>query len=583
MVVTGSTIGAAWAARLAATPDRVALLVRRPDGTFVPRSWREVDRAVRDVRAALTAAGVGPGSTVAQVSENRTAWPIVDGAVLGLPAVHVPLHAGLPGATLARQIAHSGATTLVVAGPELIDRLRPHEAALAGLTAVFAHEPCERTLAGRVVRTLPLEAVTPAADEPAWQAGVTPLDRPSSGDALREDADPSGAEPDVDAGDPHRPALILYTSGTAGASRGVVLSHANVLANAATLVEIFDYRPGDVRLTALPLSHIYAHTCDLTSWVLAGNVWAIAGGRETVLADLAATSATMICHVPYFYESVRRQIAAERHADEADALRRRLGGRMRTPRSGGATLSPETFAWYADRGVTLYQGYGLTEASPVICTSTPGSTRAGSVGRPIPGVEVRLSSAGELLTRGPNVMLGYHRDRAATDAAIVDGWLATGDLATIDADGFVRIIGRRCERIALSTGKKVDPPDLEAVLTADPAIERAVLVGQDRPYLVALLVVRDEGPPGGPSATPAELAARIARLQADHARHERIGAFAVLPGPLTVEAGELTPKLSLCRPAILARYADLIESLYAGRTGPSIGRLPAGRPSSPAT
>ena len=590
-IFAAASFDALWQARVAASAERIALLVRR-GREYVPRTWSDVDQAVRITRDRLRRAGLERGQHVAQISANRPEWVASDQAVLTFGAVHVPLHVGLSGVVLARQIEHSDATILIIEDESVAAKLRPHVERLQNLVAIFSHEPVKRPVAGHDVIVLMMDSLRPSETEAAWCPHSNPTRSSTSENAERISVDADASEgrkslaivsgglrvplaSDADerliSNDSESPAaMILYTSGTAGMSRAVVLTADNLLCNAATLMGIYQYRTDDVRLVMLPLSHIYARTCELTTWILGGSILAIAGSRETVLSDCAAVGPTMLNGVPYFYDKIRRIVTAANLPDEVAAIKQIFGGRMRSPRCGGATLSAETFTWYRDRGTTILQGYGQTEASPVIATSTPERLAPGSVGPALPGTELCVSEAGELLVRGPQVMREYYKDPDATARVLRNGWLHTGDLATIDDTGLVRIVGRISERIVLSTGKKVMPIDVENALTAAPWIEQAVAIGQNRSCLAALIVLSETGR-ANLAVEPDEqrrldfLTMRIADRQRDFASHERIAFFAVLAEPLTSERGELTAKLSLCRPVIESRYQDVIDSLYEKR------------------
>ena len=310
-------------------------------------------------------------------------------------------------------------------------------------------------------------------------------------------------------------ATILYTSGTTGEPKGVMLTHGNLASNAMASLSLFDSQPGDLRLCWLPLSHIFARTSDLYSWLAGRSQMALAESREQILANCQALRPTVLCGVPYFFDKVRRYLEAELFAPKgtvpfsaasintADSgkgdsprpdgqapgkLIELLGGRMRFCTSGGAALPDATAEFFWQHGVKLVQGYGLTESSPVITVSPPSANRIGSVGQAIPGVEVRIAADGEILTRGPHVMRGYWNRPADTAAAIEGGWLHTGDLGRLDADGYLWITGRKKELIVTAGGKNIAPVQLESLLTEDPLIAQAVVIGEGRNYLAALIV-----------------------------------------------------------------------------------------------
>jgi long-chain acyl-CoA synthetase len=394
---------------------------------------------------------------------------------------------------------------------------------------------------------------------------------------------PAVADPGLD---PGSVATILYTSGTTGEPKGVMLTQANLISNAVSTVEMFrsDEEPrrddysDKVRLNFLPLSHIFARTCDLYIWLVEGSQLAIAESRETVIADAVTVKPTFMNGVPYFYDRVRRGLEDEGLLHQPGILRQLLGGRIEQCCSGGAALPEHLFDYFQSQGVPLLQGYGLSESSPVISISTPKTVRRGSAGKPIPGVDVRIAEDGEILTRGPHVMAGYYKNEKATAEILKDGWLYTGDYGRIDEDGFLYITGRKKEILVTSGGKNIAPVYLESLLTQDPLILQALVIGDNRNYLTALLVPNSE-------ALIAEAAAHGIAVESHDAIHshpqvqslvqdrinqrlacvssfEQVRKCTLLSRPFTIEAGEMTAKLSLRRKTIEANFAAEIEAMY---------------------
>ncbi len=374
-------------------------------------------------------------------------------------------------------------------------------------------------------------------------------------------------------------ATILYTSGTTGEPKGVMLTQQNLSSNAQAMAENYGEAEQEVKLNMLPLSHIFARTCDLYAWLVRGSTLALAQSRESVMEDLQLVRPTTINAVPYFYDKLRKALCERKLDRTAGALRHLLGGRIRSCCSGGAPLSRATIEFFEQQEVPLYEGYGLTESSPVITMSNASAHRSGSCGRAIPVVDVRVASDGELLTRGPHVMVGYYKNPAATAAAIDEGWLHTGDLATIDDDGFVRIVGRKKEMIVLSTGKKVSPTAIEGALSQDPLVAQVMVVGEGRSHLAALVVPHMEalGKEAAQRGIPLEAsdaALRQPSLQAiclerfqellrPFSPQEQVHHVALLARGFSLEAGEMTPKLSLRREVICQHFSDQIEAMYA--------------------
>ncbi|MEX2316708.1 MAG: AMP-dependent synthetase/ligase [Pirellulales bacterium] len=516
------TIPAFFARSVALRGDEPALGFIR-DGEMQWRTWRQVADEVANLAAALCTAGIEPGDRIAQVSENRYEWVITDLAIHLAGAVHVPMHVTLSGEQIAQQIDDCGARLVFVSSAKLLatfaDRID------SSVRVVLHDEQGE----GREKTLLDEPAVAPSPQSPA-----------PSPDAL---------------------ATILYTSGTTGQPRGVMLSQQNLATNAAAIADALGGGAGHTRLGILPLSHIFARTCDMYTWLYCGSKLVLAEGRETLARDLGLARPTILNAVPYLYQKMADQIRAGGSGDESAALQNYFGGRVQILNSGGAALSPETEAWYAECGLRILPGYGLTEASPVISACTPPAHRSGSVGPLMRDVEVRLADDGEILVRGPNVMLGYWRDEAATAEAIRDGWLHTGDLGELDADGFLFIRGRKKELIVLSTGKKVLPSRVESLLTVSPLIEQAAVFGDGQASLTALIVptarvfARSEER-GSSNET---IAAEIHRCLKSAAHEEQVRRFVLLDRPFSIERGELTPKMSLCRKVIAANFATEIK------------------------
>jgi long-chain acyl-CoA synthetase len=524
-----------------------ALLIKQ-QAQFFPLTWKQLAQQVAYAASALADVGVRRGSNVVQISENRREWIVLDLACYFVGAVHVPLHATLTGPQLAAQIKHSGVEHVFLSTLEQAKKLQAVRAELPSDVRLFAYDELEiADLA--VVPWRPLDTTQPADD--ALASPVTPDDV----------------------------ATILYTSGTTGPPKGVMLTQRNLSSNAQAIVENFGEAPQEVRLNILPLSHIFARTCDLYSWLVRGSTLALAESRDTLLDDLQAVQPTTINGVPYLFDRLRR-LLHERGLDrQPGVLRQLFGGRIRSCSSGGAALSPATIDFFAEQEVLLLQGYGLTETSPVITMSTREANRPGTCGRPLPDVEVQIADDGEVLTRGPHVMLGYYKDPAATAATIQHGWLHTGDIGEIDTDGYLRIIDRKKEMIVLSTGKKVSPALIENRLSHDPLIGQVMVVGEGRSHLAALIVPVPDPLRGEILARqipvfsreqalvhPQVLALyleRIAEHLADLSSSEQVRHVLLIPRPFSAELGEMTAKLSLRREVICEHFAQEIDAMYA--------------------
>jgi len=304
----------------------------------------------------------------------------------------------------------------------------------------------------------------------------------------------------------------------------------------------------------------------------------IFSGLTSPMANCAAMQPTLLNGVPYFYEKIHAGLTSAGVADTPGTLLAMLGGRIRLCCSGGAALPEHVTRLFKRQGVSLLQGYGLTETSPVITMETPEENKIGCVGKPIRDVEVRIADDGEILTRGPHVMQGYYKNRQATDDVLRDGWFYTGDLGQQDEQGFLRITGRKNEMIVLATGKNVAPVNVEGFLVQSPLIRQAMVVGNDRKFLGALIVpdldalraeikrlgivVDSTQQPLVDDPVRAIMARCIADQLAPLSATEQVGAFRLLEDEFTVATGALTPSLKMCRPRIASRYSELIETMY---------------------
>jgi long-chain acyl-CoA synthetase len=375
------------------------------------------------------------------------------------------------------------------------------------------------------------------------------------------------------------PAQMLFTSGSTGRSKGVLLSHRNLISNAWGKLEAAPQYASDVRLNILPFSHGYARTCELSTWILTGGYLAIAADWSELVQRARRLQPTLMNLVPYLATKAAAQLECDRHA---------FGERLRLLQVGGAALDDRLWDRLVKLGHTPVQGYGLTEASPVVCSNRVGQQRHGSVGPAIANVELKVDQDSVLWCKGPNVMLGYWRQPAATAQAIQGGWLCTGDVARIDDCGLVTILGRKNQEIVLSTGHKVIPEPIESQLQQFPGIERAMLVGTGRPYVVALLWTGDKNlSPVDTSHNPSP-PSRMAHNRATHesapicdgewevALHSYLARsfrdlprpslpekFCLVRQPLSLLQGTLTRKGTLRRKNIHQAHASQIDELYA--------------------
>ena len=537
-----------------ATPARV--LYRQ----FADGAWRDVtagevaERAAR-WQAAFRREGFGPGDRVAIGLRNGVAWVALDLAALGARHAVVPLYVDDNADNQAYCIADSDARLVVV------------ETARSASALVRAGVDANRILCLR-----PEEGAAHRAVE----------------DFLPRDAPPFA----VEAADAGTLATICYTSGTGGKPKGVMLSHGNVLANVAGCRATEMGRPDDVFLSFLPLSHMFERTGGYYLPLALGAKVTFARGIAQLAEDFASQAPTAVFAVPRVFEKFAERIRAavagarwkrallDRCAASgarvalggASALDRlilpalralvarpilaRFGGRLRLAVVGGAAIDPAISRLFIGLGLPILQGYGMTEACPVIAVNRLGENDPDSVGRPLDNVEVRLGAQGEIQVRGPNVMLGYWRNPEATARAISrDGWLSTGDLGEL-RDGRLAIRGRLKDVLVLSNGEKLPPQDVELAILGDGAFEQLMLVGEGRPFLTLVAVAKE--------ADEKALVKRANERLTAFPRYVRVRRAIVAPEPWTVENGLLTPTLKIRREQVLKRFADEIEKVYAG-------------------
>jgi long-chain acyl-CoA synthetase len=390
-------------------------------------------------------------------------------------------------------------------------------------------------------------------------------------------------------------ACLIYTSGTGGAPKGVMLPHRALLSNCAGAWELL--KPLDLKdeiyLSFLPLSHSYEHTCGQFFLLSIGTQVHYASGADRIAPEMLEVRPTVMTAVPRLFEVIRSRIlaglkrepkwkrdlfvaalalGARRVRGEslgptgwfADTaleflvrrkVRERFGGRLKGIMSGGARLDPDVGGFFLALGIPVMQGYGQTEAGPVVSANPPGAIRIDTVGLPLPNVEVRIAEDGEILVRGELMMQGYWNNQAATEAAIVDGWLHTGDVGTLDEDGYLRITDRKREIIKTTGGDMVSPARVEGLLTQHSAIAQAVVAGDGRAHIVALLVPAD-------GASEKELAQAVEDTNRALTVTERIRRWRAVPA-FTIENGLLTSTQKIRRPIVLREHAEAIEAMYA--------------------
>jgi long-chain acyl-CoA synthetase len=598
------TLAGLFRRRCEKTPSGIAY--RQHDtaaGAWKSYTWSEMGALAARWQAALAREGLAPGERVAVLLRNSVEWVCFDQAAQALGLVVVPLYTTDNPESIAYILGDCSARLLLAGEIAQWRALAPLHARFPQLARVL----CAGRSRGDALA--PVEAGTVLSFLADW-------------------LNMKDGEPSAGAADPHALATIVYTSGTTGRPKGVMLSHRNILSNAQAVLQLVPGYREDIYLSFLPLSHAFERTVGYYLPIMTGSTVVFARSVQELPEDLLAIQPTMLVSVPRIYERMyarlqhgleeegalartlfqwaerigwRRFEAAQHRGEEPGLMAKmmwwvlrllvaakilsRLGGRLRVAISGGAPLAPKLSHCFIGLGLPLLQGYGLTEASPIVTGNTLENNVPESVGVALPGVEIKLGDRDELLVRGPNVMLGYWNDPKKTREAIdVQGWLHTGDVARIDADGRVFIVGRLKEILVLSTGEKVPPGDLELAITEDPLFDQAMVVGEGKPYLSALIVLSPEGWRGLARSLGVDSAASSALEAAtvEQAVSERVGAL--LRGfpaqarvrevwltlePWTIENGLITPTLKLKRPELERRFADVVRRLYAGHDLPA--------------
>jgi len=578
--------------RIAAAANPRAVLWQDEFGHWLPISGDQIYQRVRALAQAFLSWGAHKGDRIAIIGENRWEWLVTDFASLAIGATNVPIYPTLTGEQIAALLRDADCRIAVVSTRALFDKLN----------AVRTQTQLERIIL--------MDSAAPPEGAIAFSELI------AGADALGPERDPI-FDALVRSVEPKDIATLIYTSGTTGEPKGVALTHGNIASNQNYAAVDFNFNPTDSCISFLPLSHITARALDYVMYMSGAQV-AYCSQFDKLPQAMKEIRPTVIVGVPRVYEKIRQAVEQKsavspvkkkilawavnlgaKYRDitysgkQPTALSWKLanklvyskvqeafGGRVRAFVSGGAPLGIDTAKWFASVGIGLWEGYGLTETSPVIALNTPLSNRIGSVGRPLPNVELKFAQDGELLTRGPAVFVGYwQKPEANAECFDSEGWFRTGDIAHLDADGFLYITDRKKELLKTSGGKLVAPQPIENKLKNNLLVANAALVGDKHKFVCVLIapnfVALDAwaAQQGVHQGSRADLVAdsRVLALYAEIVRDvnsglanfETLKRFKLVAEEWTQESGELTPSMKLKRRAITARYAAVIDELYA--------------------
>jgi len=571
----------------------------KQQGTWKTLTWREVGNAVRDLAAGLVTLGRRPGDAVGILSTSRAEWVQADFAIFSAGCVTIPIYPTYPPDLIEYIVNDAGVKTLIVEDPTQLAKVLEVDKAMPGLEQIVimqgyeGREPSPRRFTWEALRRLGREKADSLKAELANRV-----------DGIKRD--------DV--------ATIVYTSGTTGPPKGVVQTHGNHLSALESAAQTTSIAEGDVHLLFLPLAHSFARLESFIG-VHRGLCTAFAESIDKLRENLPETQPHFICSVPRVFEKVyagamaraeggspvKRKIfnwalavgkevsrlkQANRPVPTALALKYKLaeklvfskmqaalGGRLRFAVSGGAPLSREIAEFFHAAGILILEGYGLTETCPVLTNNREDAYKFGSVGRPVPGVDVKIAADGEILGRGGNIAKGYFKKTEATrEVFLEDGWFATGDIGRFDEDGFLFITDRKKDLIVTAGGMNIAPQNIENLLKGDPFISQVMVHGDRRPYPVALITLnpeelakfaREQGIMAGDPSVLAKHPKVVERVQrtVDHKNSElqsyaKIKKFVILPEDFTVENGALTPTLKVKRKVISERHRPVLDALY---------------------
>ena len=566
--------------------------VRYKDGEqWIDRSFTQVVEIVRPLALGLTELGIEKGDRVAILGNTRPEWTYFDFAALSIGATVVPIYQTNSPEECRYVLENSDSKVVVVEDSEQLEKVRSVRSQLPQLE----HIVLMTGAADDAISAEQLSAKGAGVDAGLWEqryAAVTPADI----------------------------CTFIYTSGTTGPPKGCVISHGNYRAMLDMVNQTSVIEDGDVSYLYLPLAHSFALLIQLGSFDLGTTIAYWERDPLKILPNLAELKPTYFPSVPRIFEKIytaatsgmekqgglKKAIfdwsigvgAKMRRVEREDRkpgflltrqyafadkqvlskIRNLFGGNIRLAVSGAAPINPEILRFFDAAGVLVLEGWGMTETSTAATISAPDDFKVGTIGKPFPGCEVKIADDGEILVKGPNVFQGYHKNEEATRETIVDGWLHTGDIGEVDSEGFIKITGRKKDIIITAGGKNITPANLEAEIKQHPLVSQCVVVGDRRPYLVALVTLdpeealayakehdlpEDAAALASNADVRASIEAHVDKINENFARVEQVKKIAILPQDLSQESGELTPTLKVKRAVVASKHEDAIEGLYA--------------------
>lgn len=577
--------------------EKTMMLVKK-DGEWTPLSWNYVGDTIRNLTLGLVSLGMKPGERLSLLSENRPRWAFTDLATLGAGGTVVTIYATNTPEQVAYIINDSDSHFVAVSNNNQLQKVLEMSDSLPNLKHIIIFDP--------------IDGITDKDPRVKSLAEVMNLGR--------DFEDQNQFDKRLEAADRDTIATLIYTSGTTGDPKGVQLTHGNLLSNVEAAGKLVPASPDDLALSFLPLSHSFERTAGYYFMVYSGCTIAYAESIDALMPNIGEVHPTVMVSVPRIYEKMHARIieAAEAkgpmkknifdwavnvgrevstlkqqkksvsallkaklalaHKLVFGELERRLGGRLRFFVSGGAPLAQEITEFFHAAGVLILEGFGLTETSPIITCNTPENYKFGTVGKPVPGVEVKIASDGEILCRGPNIMVGYYKKPEATKEALEGGWFHTGDIGEFDDEGYLRITDRKKDLIITSGGKNIAPQVIESMMKMEKYIDQVNIVGDKRKYLTAVIVpafpeLKEYAKQKGIGfESNAELVANVEihklieegvkRVNSELAKYETIKKFILSDVEFTQENGMMTPTLKVKRKVVNKYFAGKIDGMY---------------------